>query len=175
MKKVYPYILFVLSICLLIGCNNTNNIIELNNNLAAEIEMDITGASAVCTVNFMTSGRRSSVGGKAVIFSENDIVTKVQVVELAESNDVQSLQNMQVAMLERHELIKEYGGHEQETSIANRRLTVRGTVNHNQVEWERMVYDDPTLSEFLNDDFRFTLDSMIRFLELHNNYRCEIQ
>ena len=173
MKKIYLCIIFVISMSLLSGCGNSNNIRELSNNLASEIEMDTAGASAVCTINSMDPSRRSSLGGKVAVFTENGIVTRIEVTEIVESNDVQSLQNMQVSMLERHEILKTYGGHEQETTLTNRRLTLRGTVYHDQVEWDRLAHDDLTIREFLNEQHRFTLESMVRFLELHNSYRCD--
>ena len=175
MKKVGLLVTFVISICLLTGCGGSNNIRELSNNLASEIEMDTTGAVAVCTINSMDPSRRSSIGGKVAIFGSNGIVTRTEVTELFESNDIQTLQAMQVSMIERHEILKTYGGQEQETSLTNRRLTLRGTVHHEQVEWERLSHDDLSIREFLNDDFRFTVESMIKFLELNNFYRCETQ
>jgi len=166
MKKFASCVAFIIFLGLITGCGNNENTRDLNTNLSTEIELSTEGASAVCTIDTdMNTNNRFVMGAKFVIFTEADIVTKVNVVEMAESNDSRTLREVRRELEERYERASQYGGYTYDIRLENNRLTISVTVDHTEVDFRQMANDDQSLLLHLNEDFRFTLQTIIQMYE----------
>lgn len=162
MKKLRGLFLIALCIFLLSGCQEKEE--ELSTNLSEQIELDLEGAKAVCTVDYDYSDTGGYVtGSKFVIYADEDgIVTRIVGQEIASSNDKTLLTTFQESLEENYSIASQYGGYTYSTEIKGNKLYANTDIDYTQLDMDSMATDsaDGELSVYLNEDNQFTLSTV---------------
>ncbi len=150
------------ALLLLSGCEEKNTKQELETELSNQINIDTNGAVAVCTVDDDTNLQQGYVtGAKFAIFGdEKGLATKLISEQLATSNDKELLQRLQDNYKDTYEAMSQYDGYKVSTKITGNKLSVLTEIDYTKLDTETMVGDNESLQTYLNEDKKYTVDSL---------------
>lgn len=163
MKKFIKYLGIILCVTLVVGCGAKEKEDEkLPTNLVESIQIDTTGAAAVCTAEYDYSDTQGyATGSKFAVFTDdNDIVIKVVTQEVVVSNDKDLLAIFQDSLERNYSTFSQYGGYDYNIKIEGNKLTSSVTIDYTETDLKTMADDNEALKVYLNEDNKFTLSSV---------------
>lgn len=163
MKVFIKYLSISLCILFITGCGTKEEKeTKLPTNLVEEIKIDTTGSAAVCTAEYDYSDTQGyATGSKFAIFAdENEIVTKIITQEIVVSNDNDILDIFQDSLERNYSTFSQYGGYDYEITIDGNKLISNVTIDYTKADLKTMASDNESLKIYLNDDNKFTLNSV---------------
>lgn len=162
MNKYIKYLAIILCIVLITGCSGKEKNKKLTENISSEINLDESGARAVCYVDYdYTSSNGFVSGSKFVIYADNNnIVTRIVGRQIAESNDQSVLDTFEQSLEENYSVSSQYGGYKYEIKQNGNRLVVDTDIDYTIIDMAAMAADNEELQVYLNKENKFTLEKV---------------
>ena len=163
MKKFIKYLCIILCIVVISGCGSKEKEEEkLPTNLVETIQIDETGAAAICTAEYDYSDTQGyTTGSKFVVFTdEDDYVVKIVTTEVVASNDDAILELFEESLERNYSMFSQYGGYDYEITIDGNKLISNVTIDYTETDLETMAADNESLKIYLTEDYKFTLKSV---------------
>lgn len=160
MKKT----IFILFLILLTGCGNTTSNIDnsTTNELSNTIEVNEDGALYLCKKDAYNEEEKYNLGGKYAIFADKDNnVTRINSVEIVESNYQEKLNYFESYLISNYDKISVYNGYEYDISLENNKVIAKVNINYNEFNLESYAVDYPEIQTYLTEDNKLKAANLV--------------
>lgn len=144
MKKILKSLLVFLFIFIICGCSNkkSERIVK-------------------CTLEQNNVAYEYKLSSEYNIYTDGNIVNKVETTEIATSSKqeiLDSLENYNNTLYTN--MNNAYGGYEFKITNENGTLTAVTKIDYTKLDNEKLAKDQPTMKNYMNSDYRLTLDGI---------------
>lgn len=148
MKKILGMLVFVISIILITGCSNNEEVVK----------------TCTSTTNDVANGYK--LESKYTVYAKGDIVQKVETVETITSDDEGILEYFEESLEDSYEALKDtYGGYTNEVDNENGKVVSKTTIDYTKMNVEQYVKDNTIMENYVNSDNEFLLEGVISIYE----------
>ena len=173
MKSIFKYLTIILCITLVVGCGTKQKEDKLPTNLVETMDLETTGATMVCSVEFDYSDTKGYTTGSlfAVYADDQGIVTKVVSREMVASNDDDILALFEDSLNRNYDAISQYGGYTYKVEIEGNVLTSNVTIDYTETDLKTMATENEDLKMYLNENNQLTLEK-IKAMYVSSGVEC---
>ncbi len=161
-RNLLLYIILIL-LFVISGCSDDNSNTQTNNDqiLSNQIEIDDKKATMVCTLDMDKKENEGyTLGAKYVIFSDKDIVTKVNSQEIVQSSNRELLETFEQYFQENYGIVSNYGGYEYEITNENGQVKSVVSIDYTKMDIENYINNYPDIKAYLDDNNQVTINAL---------------
>lgn len=152
MKKYINLILIICLSLLLAGCRESKNVLKCSS---------------------LSKQSNYSIKTNYEIESSKDIVEKVIIEQIIESNDSNILDEFKRQFLEQYKANNiSYGGYKYSVKIKENKLTAKIDIDYDKVDMQKFIKDNGAMKDYVNKKNQFTLNSAKKLYQ-STGAKCE--
>lgn len=100
------------------------------------------------------------------IYSNKDIVDKVEIIEEVKSNKKEILDYFEEQFKKQYkEANKKYNGYKYNVKIKNSKVIAKVTINYKKLDMDKYIEDNSAIKSYVNNDNKITKDGAIKMYQ----------